>query len=96
MTSIPRFRIIDPDDWRFPGNVNVVRDKVRARDYYSTHGTYEGAADQIEEFVRQWALDVLITHLGYPAEWIGERIVIEEPVKIGSATTEADMNGRAI
>ena len=45
---------------------------------------YEGAEKSIEEFVRQWALRQLLTAYKYPTEWIGERIVIEEPVKMGS------------
>jgi type I restriction enzyme M protein len=33
----------------------------------------------------------LIDTYGYPKEWIGERIVIEEPVKMGSMTKESDI-----
>jgi type I restriction enzyme M protein len=28
----------------------------------------------------------------YPAEWLGERIIIEEPVKMGSGEKEADIS----
>ncbi|MDH3353535.1 MAG: N-6 DNA methylase, partial [Nanoarchaeota archaeon] len=55
------------------------------------NGTYNGAEEVIEEFVRQWALNQLIVEYSYPEEWIGERLTIEEPVKMGSSEKQADI-----
>ncbi len=57
--------------------------------WYEAHNTYEGA--EIEEFVRQWALKQLLDKYNYPREWLGEKLQIEEPVKIGSSEKEADI-----
>jgi len=56
------------------------------------HGSYDGAERVIEEFVRQWALARLIASYKYPPGWLGERIIIEEPVKMGSTEKEADIS----
>ena len=58
---------------------------------YEAHNTYEGAEQDIEEFVRQWALKQLLDKYNYPREWLGEKLQIEEPVKIGSSEKEADI-----
>ena len=42
--------------------------------------------------MRQWALRRLIEAYGYPKEWLGERIIIEEPVKMGSGEKQADIS----
>ena len=62
--------------------------------YKTEHTSLQGAEYQIEEFVRQWVLRQLIEAYNYPEEWIGERIIIEEPVKMGSTTKEADISLR--
>lgn len=59
--------------------------------WYEAHNTYEGAEQDIEEFVRQWALKQLLDKYNYPREWLGEKLQIEEPVKIGSSEKEADI-----
>lgn len=64
----------------------------RAEEWYGTKSTYDGAEYQIEEFVRQWALKQLVDAYRYPVEWFGERIIIEEPVKMGSTEKEADIS----
>jgi type I restriction enzyme M protein len=70
-----------------------VQDAIRrAEEWRNENGTYEGAEYHIEEFVRQWALKKLLFEYQYPIEWIGERIIIEEPVKIGSTKKEADIS----
>ncbi|WP_440712014.1 restriction endonuclease subunit M [Gordonia sp. FQ] len=91
MPAIGDFVHIPPADWLFPTHGDVRDGRRRAEAYYSRHGTYEGAEYEIEEFVRQWALSALLTEYKYPREWVGERVVIEYPVKMGSTTKEADI-----
>lgn len=92
MAIIGNFLLIDPDKWLFPNHGDVIEAKRRAYDWRHTHGKYDGAEYVIEEFVRQWALRRLLDAYKYPAEWIGERIIIEEPVKMGSTEKEADVS----
>ncbi len=92
MAIIGNFYIISPDSWLLPTHGDVIEGKRRAEHYYKSHGTYDGAEREIEEFVRQWALMQLLKVYKYPKEWIGERIVIEEPVKMGSTEKEADIS----
>lgn len=92
MSKLGNFFIIEPDKWLFPTHGDVLDGKRRALEYFSIHNTYEGAEFQIEEFVRQWALAQLINEYKYPKEWIGERLIIEEPVKMGSTEKEADIS----
>ena len=66
--------------------------KNRAREFFAKHGTYDGAEKSIEEFVRQLALKQLLDVYNYPKEWLGERLIIEEPVKMGSGEKEADIS----
>ncbi|OWV92415.1 hypothetical protein ATY78_02475 [Rhizobium sp. R635] len=66
--------------------------KRRANASFEATGSYETAASQIEEFVRQWALARIIDVYKYPKEWLGERLIIEEPVKMGSTEKEADIS----
>lgn len=46
----------------------------------------------IEEYVRQWVLRELIETYHYPSEWLGERIVVEEPVQMGVMVKESDIS----
>ncbi|MCZ6613940.1 MAG: type I restriction enzyme HsdR N-terminal domain-containing protein, partial [Thaumarchaeota archaeon] len=80
----PYYRI-EPNEWLFTENAEVLNAQRRA----STHPEMD--EKQIEEYVRQWAIKELITTYGYPQEWIGRRIVIEEPVQIGSTEKRADI-----
>jgi len=80
----PYYRI-KPNEWLFTENAEVLNAQRRA----STHPEMD--EKQIEEYVRQWAIKELITTYGYPQEWIGRRIVIEEPVQIGSTEKRADI-----
>lgn len=89
--KIGEFFIIPPNDWRFKNHSDVKEAVVRAEKWYSINKTYEGAQNGIEEFVRQWVLHQLIAEYSYPEEWLGERLTIEEPVKMGSTTYEADI-----
>ncbi len=92
MAALGNFFLIEPDKWLFPSHGDVVEGKRRANEYFERHGTYEGAELIIEEFVRQWVLLQLFDSYKYPKDWLGERIIIEEPVKMGSSEKEADIS----
>ncbi|GAA4394338.1 hypothetical protein GCM10023187_00020 [Nibrella viscosa] len=92
MAKIGSFYHIDPNNWLFNTHGDVLDCKRRAKEYFDAKGTYDGAEYIIEEFVRQWALRQLLTEYQYPKEWLGEKIVIEEPVKMGSTEKEADIS----
>lgn len=92
MSRIGSFELIPPDQWLFGGHGDVLECKRRAAEWFGKHGTYHGAEFVIEEFVRQWALARLVASYDYPRDWLGERIVIEEPVKMGSTTKAADIS----
>jgi type I restriction enzyme M protein len=92
MAAIGSFYSILPDQWLFPHHGDVADARRRAEQYLRLHGTYEGAENEIEEFVRQWALAQLLKAYSYPLDWIGERIIIEEPVKMGSTEKAADIS----
>lgn len=92
MALIGNFELINPKDWLFSTHGDVLEGKRRAEEYFLQHKTYEGAEFVIEEFVRQWALKCIIGKYKYPSEWLGERIIIEELVKMGSTEKEADIS----
>ncbi|MEH1926291.1 restriction endonuclease subunit M [Nostoc sp.] len=92
MSAFGNFFLIDPQRWMFSTHGDVVEGKRRAQEWFDRHGTYEGAELNIEEFVRQWALFQLLDVYKYPKDWLGERIIIEEPVKMGSTEKEADIS----
>ena len=92
MAAIGRYYLVPPMDWFFSSRGNVREGQRRAEDYRRTHPNYEGAECQIEEFVRQWVLAQLITVYNYPRHWLGERILIEEPVQMGSSQKAADVS----
>ncbi|WP_186209383.1 restriction endonuclease subunit M [Burkholderia gladioli] len=92
MATIGSFYQIPPNEWLFPNHGDVIDAKRRADNWLNTNGTYDGSEFSIEEFVRQWALKQLIQVYKYPIDWIGERIIIEEPVKMGSTEKEADIS----
>ena len=92
MSKIGEFHIISPSKWKFETHGDVLEGKRRADEWLKARGTYEGAEYEIEEFVRQWVLKQLLTAYAYPETWLGERIIIEEPVKMGSGEKEADIS----
>ncbi len=92
MAKIGNFVLIRPENWLFQTHGDVMAARACAEEYEKAHGTLDRAEYQIEEFVRQWALQQLLTAYDYPKEWIGERIIIEESVKMGSAYKEADIS----
>lgn len=91
MALMDTYYLVDPDEWLFPTHGDVIEGKRRAQAWFDAHGSYDGAEKEIEEFVRQWALKELIDKYNYPKEWLGERITIEEPVKMGVSEKEADI-----
>lgn len=92
VARIGDFDLIEPDRWLFATHRDVMAARQRAEEYYRLHDSYTGAEYQIEEFVRQWALHRLLDEYRYPREWLGEQIIIEEPVKMGSSSKEADIS----
>lgn len=94
MARIGAFYMVSPEDWYFTTHGDVVEAKRRAEEYRRKHGTLDGAEYHIEEFVRQWALHQLVSKYNYPASWIGERIIIEESVRMGSTEKQADISIR--
>lgn len=92
MSKIGDFVLIPPSEWLFPTHGDVLDGKKRAAAWLEVHESYDGAEFEIEEFVRQWALRRLVDGYDYPKEWLGERIIIEEPVKMGSTEKEADIS----
>jgi len=94
LPNLPDFFRIDPSEWLFQTHGDVRQAIRRADEYLQRVGSLEGAELHIEEFVRQWALKCLMDKYKYPAEWMGGRIIIEEPVKMGSSTKQADISIR--
>lgn len=91
MAKIGTYTTISPDQWLFPNHGDVKEGKRRAEQWFQKHQTYEGAEQEIEEFVRQWALKQLIDVYEYPKAWLGEKLQIEESVKMGSSEKQADI-----
>lgn len=92
VAAIGGFYLVTPDNWIFATHGDVADAKRRADLYVAEYGTYNGAEAQIEEFVRQWVLAQLLAAYKYPPAWVGERIIIEEPVKMGATEKEADVS----
>lgn len=80
------FYVIPPNEWMFNDNLDVIHAKKLA----STKN--KNTESHIEEFVRQWVLKELIEKYGYPKEWLGDRIIIEESVQIGSTEKQSDIS----
>jgi type I restriction enzyme M protein len=92
MPLIDDFVSIPPDEWLFASHGDVMEAKRRAEEWFKVKGTLNGAEYVIEEFVRQWALRRLLDAYKYPRDWLGERIIIEEPVKMGSTEKQSDIS----
>ena len=84
--KLREFYRIPPDEWLFQDNSDVMVAKRRAETDPSANES------TIEEYVRQWVLKEIIETYNYPREWIGERIVIEETVRMGSTEKQADIS----
>ena len=92
MAKLGDFYVVPPEEWLFATNGDVMAAHTRAEEYKNHRDTLDNVEYQIEEFVRQWALHQLIREYGYPLEWAGEQLVIEEPVKMGASDKEADIS----
>ena len=84
--KIKPFYKISPDKWLITSNPDVAaaRKKALANPKFDEQ--------QIEEYVRTWVLSELIDTYGYPKEWIGERIVVEETVQMATMEKQADIS----
>jgi len=80
------FYRIEPSQWLSTNNPDVAAAQARA--------VAEPDKDerQIEEYVRQWVLRELIDTYGYPKDWLGERIVVEETVQMATMLKQADIS----
>src|SRR3989344_5547512 len=84
--KIKPFYKISPDKWLLTSNPDVAAARKKAL----TNPKLDER--QIEEYVRQWVLLELIDTYGYPKEWIGERIVVEETVQMATMEKQADIS----
>src|SRR5262249_28110927 len=73
-------------DWLLVHNPDIRAAQIRALTDSSLNEY------QIEEYVRQWVLRELIATYEYPSDWLGERIVVEESVQMGSTSKQADIS----
>lgn len=83
---IRTFYRIPPEDWVLKTNSDVAHAQRRSIENPQLDET------NIEEYVRQWVLAELIKTYGYPEEWLGERIVVEETVQMGVMQKAADIS----
>lgn len=77
---------IAPQNWIATSNPDVAAAQSRAA------ANPRQDEKSIEEYVRQWVLRELIEAYGYPEDWIGERLVVEERVQMGTMLKEADIS----
>ena len=84
--KIRPFYRIPPQDWLLTTNGDVAAAQSKALE--------DPQMDErnIEEYVRQWVLRELIETYGYPKEWLGERIIVEETVQVATMKKEADIS----
>ena len=54
MALIGTYYLVEPDKWLMATHGDVREAKRRADQWFEAKGTYEGAEQEIEEFVRQW------------------------------------------
>lgn len=80
------FYKVAPNEWYFQDNSDVVEAKRKAL------ANPDADETTIEEYVRQWVLHELVETYNYPKDWFGERIVIEEAVRMGSSYKQADIS----
>lgn len=80
------FYRVPPQDWLATNNPDVAAAQSKA---FANPSLNESS---IEEYVRQWVLKELTGVYGYPLEWLGERIVVEERVQMATMLKEADIS----
>lgn len=83
---IKPFYKISPDKWLLTNNSDVAAAQTKAIANPEMDETH------IEEYVRQWVLKELIETYSYPADWFGERIIVEERVQMATMLKEADIS----
>ncbi len=81
----PYYRI-QPEQWLLTSNPDVAHAKAKAENDPALNET------TLEEFVRQWVLSEIVTSYGYPREWLGERIIVEETVQMATMEKQADIS----
>lgn len=84
--KIHPFYRISPQDWLLASNADVAAAQKKALE------NPQMDEKDIEEYVRQWVLRELIETYGYPKEWLGERIIVEETVQMATMMKEADIS----
>lgn len=84
--KIKPFYKIHPKAWLLTSNQDIASVRKKVID------NPEMSEKQIEEYVRQWILKELIETYRYPKEWLGERIIVEETVRMGSTEKQADIS----
>jgi type I restriction enzyme M protein len=77
---------IPPESWLLTSNPDVASAQAKAL------ANPQMDEDQIEEYIRQWVLKELIDSYGYPVDWLGERIVVEETVQMATMFKQADIS----
>ncbi len=80
------FYKVRADQWLLTTNPDIAGARKKALENQKLN------EQQIEEYVRQWVLRELIETYGYPEDWLGERIVIEETVQMATMEKQADIS----
>lgn len=80
------FYKVPPENWLLTANADI------AAAYRKAIAEPNKDERHIEEYVRQWILKELIDSYNYPADWLGERIVVEEIVQVATAEKESDIS----
>lgn len=91
MTRLTSFNLIPPSSWLFQGVGLIAGRAIIANEYRKTNKSLKNVEYNIEEFVRQWVIQQLITSYEYPEDWLGELIVVEDIIHIGSGRYRADI-----
>ena len=84
--KIRPFYRISPENWVLTTNSDVAAAQKRAMK------NPQLGEQNIEEYVRQWVLQELLKTYGYPEEWFGERIMVEETVQMATMKKQADIS----
>jgi len=84
--KLKTFYRIPPKDWLLTSNADVAAAKKKA--LAEPHKNEK----HIEEYVRQWVLRELCDSYGYPMDWLGEKIIVEEVVQVASTEKESDIS----
>lgn len=84
--KINPFYKIHPDDWILTSNPDIAVARKKALENPQLDERH------IEEYVRQWVLRELLDTYGYPKEWLGDRVVVEETVQMATMEKQADIS----